>query len=238
MIPTVSSGSPVTYRTCNVRFGPPPPGVEFNPEPVVYRPKFSLLGFRPDSLPYGRAFFAALQAQRGSADGTNHASGRVGKGKHSEPKEDFPIVIPTNITAQNLDEFSLYDVLGLGNNIGADIETIRKCYHKAVLLYHPDKKINKAENGEEDRTIFLKVQLAFNTLTNDDKRRTYDSQLDFDDSVPDSDEVAQSIAKGPRAFCDLFRPVFERNARFASVKPVPSFGDENTPIADVNRYWS
>jgi DnaJ family protein C protein 2 len=128
--------------------------------------------------------------------------------------------------------------LGLSNNTGADVETIRKAYHKAVLLYHPDKKLIKSQDGEEDRRIFLKVQEAFNTLCDENKRRTYDSQLDFDESVPDIEEVTEALSQGTKQFCDLFRPVFERNARFATVKPAPSFGDENSPIDEVNRFYS
>jgi DnaJ family protein C protein 2 len=157
--------------------------------------------------------------------------------KAAKVVKEEPIVIPTNIDIDNLDDFSLYDILGLGNHTAPDIETIRKAYHKAVLLYHPDKKAMTGSE-EDNRKVFLKVQEAFNTLCNEDKRRAYDSQLDFDESVPSEAEIAEAISKGPAAYCDLFRPVFDRNARFAQLKPVPSFGDANSTIDEVNAFYS
>lgn len=158
--------------------------------------------------------------------------------KAAKVVKEEPIVIPTNIDIDNLDDFSLYDILGLGNHTAPDIETIRKAYHKAVLLYHPDKKALSSSSEEDNRKVFLKVQEAFNTLCSEDKRRAYDSQLDFDESVPTDDEVAKAFKKGAAAYCDLFRPVFDRNARFAQVKPVPSFGDADSTIDEVNAFYS
>ena len=115
---------------------------------------------------------------------------------------------------------------------------MKKAYHKAVLLYHPDKIQATTANGEEDRVVFLKIQEAYNTLTNETKRRAYDSQLDFDDSIPTEKEIEKALKKGCAGFCALYDPVFRRNARFAAVKPVPTIGDENTSIEEVNEFYS
>lgn len=50
------------------------------------------------------------------------------------------IIIPPNITPENLDQFSYYEILGL-STFGdlADRLLIRKAYRQAVLLYHPGK---------------------------------------------------------------------------------------------------
>ena len=116
----------------------------------------------------------------------------------------------------------------------------------------------KTADGKEDRTVFLKIQEAFNTLSNEAKRRAYDSQLPFDDSIPTEEKVDKALAKGPhklvsntfnvfinsitfphppRRFFKLFDPVFKRNARFAVKKPVPELGDLETPIAQVFRFY-
>lgn len=132
------------------------------------------------------------------------------------------IVIPLGITPQNLEKFTLYDCLGLGNWADcADMDVIKKAYHKAVLLYHPDKQSYYDEDGEEDRSVFLKIQQAYNTLCNEAKRRAYDSQLPFDDNIPSDDFVAKALEKGPEKYLRVYDRVFKRNARFASKKPVP-----------------
>lgn len=157
-------------------------------------------------------------------------------------QSDFPedkIVIPVGITPQTLKNYNLYDILGFTGEWGAsaDVEVIRKAYHKAVLMYHPDKAQFKTADGKEDRTVFLKIQEAFNVLSNETKRRAYDSQLPFDESIPSEEKVAKALAKGPQKFFKLFAPVFQRNARFAVQKPVPDIGDMDTPINDVYRFY-
>lgn len=132
------------------------------------------------------------------------------------------IVIPLGITPQNLAKFTLYDCLGLGTWADcADMDIIKKAYHKAVLLYHPDKQSYYDADGEEDRSVFLKIQQAYNTLCNESKRRAYDSQLPFDDNLPSDDFVAKALEKGPEKYLRVYDRVFKRNARFAVKKPVP-----------------
>jgi DnaJ family protein C protein 2 len=112
----------------------------------------------------------------------------------------------------------------------ANQQVIKKAYHKAVLMYHPDKAQYKTSTGKEDRTVFLKIQEAFSTLSNETKRRAYDSQLPFDESIPTEAKVQERLAKGPTRFMKLFDPVFKRNARFGVKKPVPELGDMDTPM--------
>lgn len=113
-------------------------------------------------------------------------------------------------------------------------QVIKKAYHKAVLVYHPDKAQHKSADGKkEDRSVFLKVQEAFNVLSNETKRRAYDSQMPFDESTPTEERVAKALEKGPKKFFKLYDAVFKRNARFAVKKPVPEIGGEETPMAEV-----
>ena len=127
------------------------------------------LGEREDALPYGRESLLRL--------------GGVAKveidGGNDEMKFDMSLIkIPEGITPKTLRSFTLYEMLGFGNEgLGdsADIEVIKKAYHRAVLMYHPDKAQFKDKDGKEDRSVFLKIQEAFNVLTNEGKRRAYDS---------------------------------------------------------------
>ena len=183
-----------------------------------------------DALPIGNAALILL--------GGKTAEVMEKKTNGSEFPED-KIVIPVGITPQNLAKYTFYDVLGFSGEWGAaaDVEAIRKAYHKAVLMYHPDKAQFKTVDGKEDRTVFLKIQEAFNVLSNETKRRAYDSQLPFDESVPSEEKVQKALAKGTPKFFKLFAPVFQRNARFAVKKPVPDLGDMETPLAEVYRFY-
>ena len=131
-------------------------------------------------------------------------------------------------------------------------------------MYHPDKAQFKSKDGTEDRTVyvnhsfttsalfywshyycymlytlrFLKIQEAFNVLSNEQKRRAYDSQLPFDETTPSEDKVNKALEKGPHKFFKLFDPVFKRNARFAVQKPVPELGNLDTPIEQVYMFYA
>lgn len=189
-----------------------------------------LVGSNNTALPIGRE---ALQRLGGVVKSAESAKGAA---------SDFPedkIVIPVGINPQNLKNYTLYDILGFSGEWGAaaDTEVIKKAYHKAVLMYHPDKAQYKTADGKEDRSVFLKIQEAFNVLCSDTKRRAYDSQLPFDESIPSEERIQKQLAKGPQKFIKLFAPVFQRNARFAVKKPVPDLGDMDTPLPQVYKFY-
>jgi DnaJ-domain-containing protein 1 len=60
-----------------------------------------------------------------------------------------------------------YAVLGLRRN--ASEEDIKKTYKRMALKYHPDK--NRAEDAPDK---FLRIQQAYETLSDPDKKREYD----------------------------------------------------------------
>ena len=69
------------------------------------------------------------------------------------------------------DSDDYYCILGLGDLAwNATQEDIKQAYRKLVLLYHPDKVQNQTEDTNKK---FLKIQEAFNVLSNPDKRIEY-----------------------------------------------------------------
>jgi len=70
------------------------------------------------------------------------------------------------------------------------------------------------------------------------KRRAYDSFLDFDEEIPTEAEAKEASQAGIEKFLELFEPVFQRNARFALRKPVPSIGSAETRIVHINNFYS
>lgn len=61
-----------------------------------------------------------------------------------------------------------YQILNVKKN--ASKEEIKQSYKKLVLKYHPDK--NRSKNAPE---MFRKIQIAYETLSNETKRKQYDS---------------------------------------------------------------
>ena len=184
------------------------------------------------AIVYGKGYWA-LQGDSAAA-----ASRRDKAAKGS--KVEIDAKIPENITLKNYKEFTFYDMLGVTEST-CDEATLKRSYHKAVLLYHPDKKHGNADfmsaAGEEDRTVFLKIQEAYNTLGDEAKRRAYDSQLPFDERYPSDRKIQKALEKGGDAYYALWKPVFARNARFSENKPAPDMGDENTPIHEVYAFY-
>ncbi|PHJ22142.1 hypothetical protein CSUI_003998 [Cystoisospora suis] len=101
------------------------------------------------------------------------------------------------------------------------------------------KKIEKknSKEGEEEgegggHSYFLKIQEAYEALTDKEFRRQYDSALPFDDTVP-----SVSAVQRPEEFYTIFAPVFQSNARWSSRRPVPTLGDEETPMEKVRGFY-
>ena len=71
-------------------------------------------------------------------------------------------------------------------------------------------------------------------MSNPQKRRAFDSvDPEFDNSIPKGD--AKDLMQN---FYETFRPVFERNSRWAPVRAeVPNLGDEETSREDVEAFY-
>lgn len=62
-----------------------------------------------------------------------------------------------------------YEVLGIDRN--ATIKDVKKAYHKLALRWHPDKNQN---NLKEATKKFREITEAYDTLSDETKRRNYD----------------------------------------------------------------
>lgn len=158
-----------------------------------------------------------------------------------------------HVSEEKLSKMSYYDILHVPMTTNGD--GLKRAYHKACLKYHPDK----SGRGEDDY-VFLAIKNAFDTLSDADKRRSYDSTVDFDESIPPAGELFPS-----HLFYSTYGPVFQRNLRFAvrseskggnggnnnkgnrnnkggnttskEVETVTLLGDDTTPIEQVNAFY-
>jgi len=137
------------------------------------------------------------------------------------------------------DEQDYYALLGISQlGLNASDKQIKKGYQEMVLKTHPDKIRPDAPKAEKEaaNALFRDVQKAYDVLSNVEKRRGYDSQFEFDDTIPSGLETLRT----PSAFFDVYGPVFEANARFSTVKPVPLLGtddDEEAKVKTMYNFW-
>lgn len=68
-----------------------------------------------------------------------------------------------------MNEENYYDILGVEKN--ANSNDIKKAYRSLSLKYHPDR--NKDESATE---TYKKINMAYETLSDDDKKRQYDME--------------------------------------------------------------
>jgi DnaJ family protein C protein 2 len=194
--------------------------------------------------PAGMCFVSSLL----SAPLLTHSSSKASaNGKSDIARATGPLV---DLFAENdkhrLTEVSYYDVLG-GLPFNCTPDQVKQAYHTACLWFHPDK----TGRGEED-AVFLQVKRAWETLSDENKKRTYDSSANFDDSIP-----AEDLPE--RKFYKTFAECFERNMRFQVTSNTagvgkagrkgkgggkgkkeaecPEFGDEDTPIEQVQEFY-
>lgn len=134
-----------------------------------------------------------------------------------------------SITVMRGEDF--YEVLNLdADRTQVTEDMIKKSYRRLSLLYHPDKH----EEGAYDEVAkeqWLKVQEAYETLSDPEKRRRYDCSLQFNDAIPEKFDAEKND------FWEVFGPVFRRNAYFSKRQPVPQLGTPNDPIERVYAFY-
>ena len=144
------------------------------------------------------------------------------KKRHKRTKDD--------IEAEMLENGDLYALLGLeALTYDAKDADINKAYKKSALKYHPDKIREKLT--EQDTELWLKVQYAYETLLDPAKRRRYDSSLPFDDEIPKAGSWTTET------YYEVFNACFVLNSLWSKKKPVPTLGDDSTPISEVKKFY-
>ena len=86
---------------------------------------------------------------------------------------------------------------------------------------------------DEDDNFFKCIQKATEQLSDPVKRRHFDSVDEAADVEPPSKKESQ---KGD--FFKLWNPVFESEARFSKVQPVPMLGNENSTKSEVDDFYN
>lgn len=125
-----------------------------------------------------------------------------------------------------------YAVLGLSKyRWRANQEQIKNAYRKKTLKHHPDKKA--AQGRSEDDSFFKCVQRANDILSDPAKRRQFDSVDEEADIPPPSKKEVQK-----HGFYQKWKPVFESEARFSNITPVPMLGDENSTKEEVDEFYN
>lgn len=71
---------------------------------------------------------------------------------------------------------NLYDILELDQS--ANLNDIKKAYYRLALIYHPDK--NNDSNAEQK---FKDISLAYNILSDPEKRKQYDMYGDYSNNI-------------------------------------------------------
>lgn len=69
---------------------------------------------------------------------------------------------------------TIYDLLEVDEN--ASKEEIEESYKRLILEYHQDPKLSEEEN-KENEMILNKLKIAYEILSNDEKRKKYDNDL-------------------------------------------------------------
>ncbi len=105
-----------------------------------------------------------------------------------------------------------YETLGVAR--GADAEEIRKAYRRLARKHHPD--LNPGDKAAEDR--FKKVQEAYDVLSDDEKRKTYDQYGFYSPNVPPPGSGGNGAGPGFGGF-DFAEYLRQQQAAGASGRP-------------------
>ena len=116
-----------------------------------------------------------------------------------------------------------------------EMELNEKNENKTEEENNNDNSLKKSEEDEQKyREInkkWLKLKEAYETLSDPEKRKKYDSTYVFDDTIPDDMEY------NTKDFFITFGPIFLKNGIWSKKKPVPKLGDMNTPLEKVKKFY-
>lgn len=100
-----------------------------------------------------------------------------------------------------------YDILGVARDASED--DIKKAYRKLAMKYHPDR--NPGEGAKEAEEKFKEAKEAYEMLSDEGKRYSYDRAADYPGDYPgDSD----SFGFDSKEFQDMMSKVFGERGEF------------------------
>jgi molecular chaperone DnaJ len=91
----------------------------------------------------------------------------------------------------------------LGVNRGANLNKIKKAYRAVIKKYHPDITRTK-----ESTARFLEIKKAYETLSDEEKRKRYDEELAEKVSKLKISRVPETIIERRRTFFDETEKIF------------------------------
>ena len=121
------------------------------------------------------------------------------------------------------------------NKLGNEEENEDDNEENKIKNNNENKKSEEEEQkNREINKKWLKLKEAYDTLSDPEKRKKYDSTIVFDDSIPEDKEYTE------KDFFSTFGPVFLNNGIWSKKKPVPKLGDIQSPLQKVKlfyRFW-
>lgn len=141
-----------------------------------------------------------------------------------------------------------YDILGLKLKRWESTQAeIKERFRQLSLAHHPDRRaMNSTETKEAKKNKksveivdFKLVTSAYELLGDPVRRKQYDSLDAFDDHIPKTYRRLPSRKEDEdEAFLTFFVPVFKRQAKFSTQRPVPELGDRDTTPMELRRFYA
>jgi tetratricopeptide (TPR) repeat protein len=116
----------------------------------------------------------------GGGSSPNNNENRMSSSEEKQMKELKSKIRETQVQIKRLKQKDFYKILNVSRN--ATQNEIKKSYRKLALQYHPDRQSNKSEEEKMKAEVFFKdVNLAYEVLSDETKKRKYDSGVEVED---------------------------------------------------------
>jgi len=160
-----------------------------------------------------------------TTEGDDGSDGDANEGAQAKKKVKTKAQIEAEALAGNL-----YGALEMHDKTwNATEKEITKAFRNMAIKFHPDK-LGK-DPTKAQKTLWLKIQEAYDTLMDPAKRRKYDSSLPFDEKIPEEGSFTDET------FYKVFAKCFELNSRWTAERPLPNFGIDGTPMNKVKQFY-